>query len=1335
MECWMAANEVQNQMRKNVMLAIIGGEAFELLAALCAPQQVTDKTYDELCTMLDNHYTRGTNELAESYNFDTRCQKDNESVSEYIVELKKLSIHCGFGDDEQVKKRLRNRLVAGLKSDAIKNKLLAEGAALTWNRAEELAITMDVAHKNANMMKTSGEVNKVRHSYGKPKPKPQQGQGLCHRCNGEHPPSACRFKDASCYRCKKTGHIARACRSRTLYRGLAGASRGASRGTRRGFHQGQGRGRGRGSHTANEVQDEAKPEHEVNFANLYAVAEVNAVGRFTDEYVVEVKVNGVNLPFALDTCSKFTVVEEDVYYKHFSNVTLEKPSIKLRSYSGHDIPLLGQIAVHVEYEGQKKNLMLFIAKGRRTPLFGRDWLNQIKLDWRKIFSVNEVKLSNTNSLQATLRRHGNVFNNSFGEIKEFEARVELKDATPRFFKARHIPYALQDRVKSEIDRLEKIGVLKKVERSDFASPQVVVPKKDGTLRLCGDYKVSINEHIVDQPYMLPTAEDLFATLTGGEKFTTLDLSQAYAQVKVEECSQKYLTVNTIKGLYQVTRLPYGIKSAPHIFQSIMDQILQGIPGVCCYLDDILITAKSDEEHLRRLETVLQRLEKYNVKLRKDKCTFLASEVKYLGHVIDKSGRKPVPEKIKAIVESKPPNDVSELRTFLGMINYYGSFLKNLSDRLAPLNNLLRKEVPWKWGNTCQKAFEDVKSSIISAEVLTHYDVQKKLVLACDASPHGIGAVLSHEEKSTERPIAFASRTLTAAESKYPQIEKEALAIMYGVKKFHKYLYGRKFTLITDHNPLTYIFGPYEGIPTLAALRLQRWALLLSAYDYNIVYRKSAENANADYLSRAPVDKAIENIESEVNHFTHVNDMPVSASDIAAATRKDPVLSRVLSYSMNGWPGKVDDEYLPFFQRREEISVDQEVLLWGMRVIIPQKLQERMLNEIHMEHLGIVRMKALARSYFWFPGIDSSIEAVCKSCSVCMSLKKDPPPSPLYPWKYPERPWDRIHIDFAEFKGQNYLVCVDAHSKWIEVINMSSTTSTKTVDVLREMFARYGIPRELTSDNGPQLVSEEFETFLKQNGVKHSLSPPYHPASNGLAERAVQTVKNALKKHFIENDLSDRRLQSFLLTYRNTPHATTGVSPAELFFKRTLRTRLSLLKPDIVEKVTDKQLKMKEYRDDSVPKLREFKISETVRVKNCRDGLVKYVPGVIIAQKGPVQYLVRVGMRTRYVHVDHLLKTGEPDNITALPTDTHEHMTVPDPVQNQPPVSETPEFHQTVTNTPSGQPTTPARLRLTSTPETPAKPSAPKSPPVSKTPMVRPKRTIKMPERFSEFKLG
>ena len=334
-------------------------------------------------------------------------------------------------------------------------------------------------------------------------------------------------------------------------------------------------------------------------------------------------------------------------------------------------------------------------------------------------------------------------------------------------------------------------------------------------------------------------------------FTKLDLTQAYQQVILDTESRRYVTINTHKGLYQYTRLPFGVASAPALFQQLMENVLQGIPRVVVYIDDILITGSSEQEHMNILGKVLAVLEKYNLRLKK-RNVFNAPSVDYLGYRISALGLQPLPKKIIAIQEAPAPSNGQELRAFLGLVNYYGRFISQLSTITHPLNQLLKKGTRWVWSKACNKAFLLLKEKLASAEVLAHYDVSLPIKLDCDASAYGIGAVLSHTySDGSERPIAYASRTLSPAEGNYAQLEKEGLALVYGVKKFHKYLYGRPFTLVTDHKPLMAILGSKKNLPTLAAACLQRWALFLLGYRYQLEFRLSGKHCNADGLSRLP----------------------------------------------------------------------------------------------------------------------------------------------------------------------------------------------------------------------------------------------------------------------------------------------------------------------------------------------------------------------------------------------------------------------------------------------------------------------------------------------------
>lgn len=490
-------------------------------------------------------------------------------------------------------------------------------------------------------------------------------------------------------------------------------------------------------------------------------------------------------------------------------------------------------------------------------------------------------------------------------------------------------------------------------------------------------------------------------------------------------------------------------------------------GVICYIDDILISSPHESAHMATLESVLTCLQKHGFRLRKDKCQFMMPSVEYLRHVVNAAGVQATPKKLDAILQAPAPTNLTELRSFLGLVNYYGKFISNLSTILHPLNSLLKTDVKWDWTDECVQAFAQAKEKLASAPILTHYDPNLPINLAADASAYGVGAVISHVfEDGTERPIVFASRSLTDSERNYAQIEKEALSLVFGVKRFHQYLYGRKFSLVTYHKPLTAIVGPKKGIPSLSAARLQRWAVLLSAYNYSISYKPTQQHGNADGLSRLPLPSGNplgNNDTCSLFNMGQIQSLPVTAVEVRKATRTDRVLSQVREYVQKGWPNQVPQDLQIFKSKQDEITLEFDCLLWGIRVIIPQSLQAIVLQSLHASHPGITRMKSIARSYFWWSGLDRDIEMLAKSCNACQAVKASPSVAPLHPWVWPDAPWKRLHIDFAgPFLGKMFLVVIDAHSKWPEVSVRHSTTANNTIDALRSLFARFGLPEQLSS---------------------------------------------------------------------------------------------------------------------------------------------------------------------------------------------------------------------------------------------------------------------------------
>ena len=953
---------------------------------------------------------------------------------------------------------------------------------------------------------------------------------------------------------------------------------------------------------------------------------------------MDVVLNGRTVRMEVDTGAAVTIVDKKIW-EDIGRPKLSSSKIRLKDFSGSFIELLGSCEIDIKYENQNLTKVLYVVKGNGPSLLGRNWLIDLQVNWKKFFSNSSVNaLSEKVFLNEVLNEYKNIFSEGLGTIKGIKADLNLDcNATPKFYKPRPVPYALKDKIESEIKRLVSLGVIEPVKHADWAAPIVPVLKASGDVRLCGDFKVTVNPHIKMEEYPIPKVEDLFVSLEGGRTFSTLDLSEAYLQLELKENSKSFMVINTHLGLFKYNRLCFGINTAPTIFQKTMDTILQGLPGVICYLDDVLVTGKTKSEHLANLKSVLERFSKFGIKLRLKKCKFMENSVEYLGHVIDEQGLHVSQRKIDAVRNMPAPTNVSELRALLGLINYYAKFLPNLSHFCRPFYNLLQKDHKFEWSEECKRNFDEIKATLSNAPVLCHYDQNLELGLACDASSVGIGAVLFHIfPDGTEKPIYYASKTLSKTEKNYSQIEKEGLAIIFGVKKFHQFIFGRKFYLYTDHKPLLTIFSPTKGISSTTANRIQRWALLLSGYNYTIIYKNTKNHANADSFSRLPVKEECSKFDDDRKYVDRIlsstfSNVPLNSEDISSATEKDEILRKVFRFCKNGWPAKCGEILKIFKLKQGEISIFKECLFWGKRIVIPTLLRTRVLRFLHESHLGIVKMKSLARQYVWWPNIDADIEAIVRKCTYC-SLSQQMPPKTVSDWTRSSEVWERVHIDFAgPFKGFMWLILVDSASKWLEVVPMKQVTAKNTIECLFSIFAKFGYPTYLVSDNGPQLRSLEMGEFCKMHGITQKFSAPYHPNSNGEAEINVKTFKNAIKNSS-DSDLFNV-VSKFLMQYRNTPHCTTKVCPSDVMFRRKIRTSLSQLNP-LWNKIECDELIAEKSNNCTPDVKRNFSPGEAVWVR-AYGGSLKWAPGRVTARRGNVMYDVQLGDRSASRHVDQL----------------------------------------------------------------------------------------------------
>jgi transposase InsO family protein len=520
-------------------------------------------------------------------------------------------------------------------------------------------------------------------------------------------------------------------------------------------------------------------------------------------------------------------------------------------------------------------------------------------------------------------------------------------------------------------------------------------------------------------------------------------------------------------------------------------------------------------------------------------------------MVTEKGIDAAQDKVKAIVDMKAPTNPKELKRVLGMADYMRKFNPRMAEIEYPMRTLLKKGNDWLWGPKQEEAFRALKVVLSSFPTLTKFDLDRAHRVTADSSQHALGAALLQHEEGGWHPVAYASRTLTEAERRYAQIEKEALAVTWACQKFDFYLVGRKFEVESDHKPLI----PLLGIKDLSELplRIQRFKLRLMRYDYTIFHSPGDTMYIADSLSRASypdfTDKERESkVEAHVHFMVSCNAVAEgNLIEIKEALSRDEVLQEVMEYSQGSWPDKrrVSAAARRFYQFKDELFVQEGVLLRGHRLVIPGCLHERMLAKLHEGHQGIVKCSRRARETVWWPGINQQIQQLVENCESCLREQRVKH-QPLRTAELPEGPWMELGSDLFEFKGKVYVLLVDYYSRWIEVFSVNDMSARSVIPKLKSAFARFGIPLGLRSDNGGCYDSDRFREFAKTYGFEFRTSSPRYPESNGLAERCVQTVKGLWKK-------SEDFHQS-LMIYRATP-LESGFSPAELLLGKNIRTGL------------------------------------------------------------------------------------------------------------------------------------------------------------------------------------
>ena len=726
----------------------------------------------------------------------------------------------------------------------------------------------------------------------------------------------------------------------------------------------------------------------------------------------------------------------------------------------------------------------------------------------------------------------------------------------------------------------------------------------------------------------------------------------------------------------------------------MHKVLEDLPGVLCTMDDIIIFGESSEEYDARVRAVFRRLEDNGVTLNFEKCEFAKSSITYIGHVVSADGIRADPSKVRAIKQMQQPKDVIDIRRFLGVANQLGKFIPNLSTVTQPLRDLLQKKNQWMWGPSQQRAFDLVKDELSKTPVLALYDPNRETTVSADASSYGLGAVLRQRTNGTLRPVAYASRAMMPTEQRYSQIEKEALATTWSLERFNDYLYGMSFHVETDHKPLASLLSSKKNLDKLSP-RIQRFRMRLMRYMYTITHVPGKSLATADALSRAPQERPLTEAEELLtDEVTAQANLVVCAlpatekrlAEIRARQLEDDVCRQVMRYCAEGRPSHLSlpSVLRPYWQVQNELTIQNGLLLKGVRLVIPTCMRLAMLDKLHEGHHGVVRCRSRAQSSVWWPGLSRQLEELVRSCTAC-AVERRNPSEPMIASETVLRPWQKVGTDMFVYKKATYLLVVDYASSYVEIAKLSATTSPDVILHLRSIFARHGIPETVVSDNGPQYASYEFARFASEEGFIHVTSSPCYPQSNGK----VQTVKAMLKKSVDP--------YGALLAYRTTS-LECGYSPAQLLMDRQVRTSIpviaSTLQPrwDESKQLRDRQeiIKTRQTVDydryHRAQPLSTLSAGDPVWVQDAKIG------GTVVGKAGtPRSYLVQTPTTCLRRNRRHLVPTP---NVTLEPMAT-EHRFIEDSDVVQP--SQTSPSVVCTSPVPSGTVTTVRRSGRTSVP--------------------------------------
>lgn len=880
---------------------------------------------------------------------------------------------------------------------------------------------------------------------------------------------------------------------------------------------------------------------------------------------MEVLINGVKFNALIDTGAAISLLAGNVWQRWAAaGIKIDPTPITLKTVSGEDLPTRGQVRIDVHPFGLTD--LCVTDEITADVILGSDTLRRCHVDvlygeemlqvHGKQYPFQETrKFCNGRTLVAAafpvettpdylsgIEDHP-VFEDRLGHCICTEPVRINTEGPPIKQRAYRINLLKRRTVDEEIEKMLAQGVIRP-SQSPWASPITLVPKKDGSTRMCVDYR-RINSVTAKDAYPVPLIQEIFDNLQGSQVFTTLDLRSGYWQVDVHPDDRQKTAFTCHRGLFEYNRLPFGLTNAPSQFQRIMNRILQSHLGrrAMVYIDDVIIYSKTPEDHARDVDAVLNTISDAGLTFKLKKCHFGQRKVELLGYTVSGDGISQQEDKVQAIRGMAAPSDLKAVQRFLGLTGYYRQTIPGYAEKAAPLVALTRKGALFQWGQDEQHAFAALKDELTSERIMAHPKSDQAYKLYTDASNFAVGAILAQTDADgVERPVHYISKQLTIGQRKWSAIEREAFAIIYALKKLRPYLQGAVFTVYTDHKPLMSLFQC-----EVKNTRVQRWAMLISEFGPKIEYRSGVNNARADMLSRLPAAIEVASIQTVLHTANSGKEQQrIYPDQWTMAETSDELDQEEAEYVLLG--GELYSLLLPY-QGASPYP----------RLLVPPSLQPDLLRKGHEEtgHRGQFSLLRRLQAFTVWPGMRNDVQRYIASCPHCAGNRRNPLKTKPCITETPSRPFERIGVDLTgpflpSFKGNKYLMNVVDHlTGWAEsypIRDKKATTVWQTL--LQEFFPRHGHPDILITDQGTEFNNHIFDEGLRCLRIDHKRTTPYHPQTNGVVERFNRTLKDTLRKLVNNNTAAwEEQLGHALWAYRISDSKARGSSPFFLLYGR------------------------------------------------------------------------------------------------------------------------------------------------------------------------------------------